>query len=120
MKIYFEDGTLRASVKAFHTIFEAQDINIIIDAADGYSENVKCLDHALSIGKRSVYTNSLIALDNKYAWNDELKVPEIYIRAGINCKFTRIDKLTDRELRMGHNIMQMYMNGAFDNSKEVE
>ena len=28
--------------------------------------------------------------------------------------FTRIDKLTDKEIREGHNIERMYINGAFD------
>ena len=108
MKIYFEDGAL----------FRPHSIDFryryIVEAGYGYTDNVDWLEDIRRIDYYStVYTNSIIALDNKFAWNDELKVPEIYlVKDG---EFVRIDKLTDKELRKEHNIMKMYMAGVFNN-----
>lgn len=108
MKIYFEDGELRA------VLDEIQEIFIPLDATNGYSfcENV-LWKLKQNNSDAVVYTNMITALSNRYAWNEELKAPEIYIRNkdGI---FTRIDELTAKELREGHNIMRMYIAGAFE------
>ena len=109
MKIYFEDGKLlkqsRLPIK----------YDVKIDAADGVTANDNCL-YNLNIHKPNaiIYTNSIMAFSNEYAWNEELKVPEIYIRAGEHMVFTRIDKLTTRELRQGHNLAKMYVAGEFE------
>ena len=110
MKIYFEDGKLEEekllSFKPDYTI----------DAGFGFSANVKFLD-VLSQDNTDyiIYTNSILAFDNRYAWNEELQAPEIYIRAGNDKLFTRIDELTERELREGHNLAKMYITGEFEN-----
>lgn len=113
MKIYFEDGKLR-DLSQLPT-----DIDFIIDATDGVSANFNFLDAFNTQVKESItiYTNSIFAFSNQYAWNKELKVPEIYIRAGEHMIFTRIDELTERELREGHNLAKMYVAGEFDNIK---
>jgi hypothetical protein len=107
MKIYFEDGELVTSDYlpfAYHHV---------IDAKYGVSANMAQLDTLQECEPNTtVYTNSIFAFSNEYAWNEELKVPEIYIRAGEH--FTRIDKLTTRELREGHNLAKMYVAGEFD------
>lgn len=109
MKIYFEDGPLIP--------FEPEpDCEFRIDAANGHS----FCENRLRTAKEhypdcAIYTNSLVALDNRFVWNDELKVPELYLRDRKTCKFVRVDELTDRELREGHALMKMYINRAFDN-----
>lgn len=105
MKILFEDGELDEN---FGSIFCE---NCVIDARYGFSNNDRLLEMALFYGREEIYTNSLISLDNAYAWNEELGVPEIFLRR--NGDWVRIDKLTNRKLRRGHNILKMYFSGEF-------
>lgn len=115
MKIYFEDGRL-LSGNEFAGEFLKEKIGEFtrIDAEDGYSNCEYVLEKLRKENYDAiVYTNYVRALSNFYAWNDELKVPEIYLRAGYNNAFIRIDKLTDRKLREAHNIEKMYVNNAF-------
>ena len=109
MKIYFEDGELRSPFQLpFSDYYK-------VDASKGYSENEQKLESIRAEDyNATVYTNQIAALSNKYCWNEELKVPELYIRAGEHMIFTRIDECTDRELRYAHNLMKMYMNGVFE------
>lgn len=111
MKIYFEDGKLQDRYDLPFLYDKA------IDAGDGYSKGDNELLIALKYTSKSrpnykIYTNLITALSNEYAWNEELQVPDIYIR-NKRGEFTRVDKLTNRELRQGHNIMKMYMAGEF-------
>lgn len=109
MKIYFEDGELtEPNSRNFRYRY-------LIDAGYGFTKNNSLLNLIKEIDDKSaIYTNSLLALNNDYAWNDELGVPEIYIRNS-NGNFTRIDKLTHKALRKAHCIMKMYITGAFRN-----
>ena len=107
MKIYCEDGELtRPNSVDFK-------YDYLIDARYGYKNNAALLSCIKNLDNdASVYTNSLIALNNDYAWNKELEVPEIYlIKDG---EFVRIDMLTSKWLREAHNIMRMYISGHFD------
>lgn len=107
MKIYFEDGLL-------NIINPPADTEYVVDSVYGVTNNIDLLDGLKELNEPLIiYTNSIFAFDNKYAWNEELKVPEVYIRAGEDRVFTRIDKLTNRELREGHNLAKMYINGEF-------
>jgi hypothetical protein len=113
MKIYFEDGQLLPKdmlpFKCAHTI----------DAGEGYSYCDGALEWIRYNDPRSVvYTNTIIALHNIYAWNDDCGIFEVYMRCGKNRAFHRIDELTQRELRYAHNIMKMYMNGEFRKLQE--
>lgn len=109
MKIYFEDGELVTSK------YLPFDDYIPVNAVCGVSNNMNVLDSLNKYRPNSViYTNSILAFSNEYAWNEELKVPEIYIRTGEHMVFTRIDALTTRELRQGHNLAKMYVAGEFD------
>lgn len=111
MKIYFEDGCL------MHTSLVPVEIDFTVDARNGVTENIETLD--LFVRQRPdaiIYTNSIFAFNNMYAWNEELNVPEVYIRTN-GTEFTRIDKLTHRELRQGHNLAKMYVAGEFGSMK---
>ena len=110
MKIYFEDGELVSSN------YLPIDRYIVVNAGCGARTNINVLDSIKENNPNAVvYTNSIFAFSNKYAWNEDLKVPEIYIRTGEYMLFTRIDQLTNRELREGHNLGKMYVSGEFDN-----
>lgn len=109
MKIYFEDGMLLETNKL------PVRVDFTVDAAYGVNSNLNTLDMLQQ--KRedlTIYTNSIFAFSNRYAWNEGLKVPEIYIRAGEHMLFTRIDELTNRELREGHNLAKLYVSGEFE------
>lgn len=108
MKIYFEDGPL---VK-----FEQLPVkpDFAINAASGVSCNMAMLDYLADTSPQSViYTNEIVSLRSKYAWNPDLQIPEIYIRAGEHGVFTPITELTTRELKEGHNYAKMYIAGEF-------
>jgi hypothetical protein len=109
MKIYFEDGDL------VNSLLLSVHIDYKVDAARGVSYNIEQLD-LLNENQPGVviYTNSIFAFNNRYAWNEELKAPEIFIRAGESGKWVRIDKLTNRELRRAHNLAHMYVAGEFE------
>lgn len=110
MKIYFEDGELVSSG------YLPIDRYIVVNAGSGVHTNINVLNDIKEYNPNAVvYTNSIFAFSNDYAWNEELEVPEIYIRAGEHMLFTRIDKLTEKELRRAHNLAKMYVAGAFDN-----
>lgn len=110
MRIYFYDGVCDPNNVDFKYDF-------IVDAKFGYKNNVETLNlikqfEIISKTNPEVCTNSIVALNNEYAWNDELNVPEIYLLRGD--QFIRIDELTKRKLRNAHNMMKMYMAGEFD------
>ena len=108
MKIYFEDGELCNICQLSFTP------DFVLDASKGVSRNLSELDGIAEYHPDSIiYTNSILALDNRYAWNKELQLPEVYIRAGEHMTFTRIDNLTPRKLTEGHNLAKLYLSGEF-------
>lgn len=109
MKVYFEDGELRSTSQL------SVKPNFVIDAGKGFTESIRLLDLAYDANPDCVvYTNSIAAVNNRYAWNDQLLVPEVYIRSGEHMLFTRIDALTERELRQGHCLARLYVAGEFN------
>ena len=112
MKIYFEDGQLR---KEPDNLPNGSFISIV-DAKYGYIANRNKLDMLnIATPNCTIYTNSVIALASEYCWNESLSIPELYIRAGKEQVFTRVDLLTSRELRRAHNLMNIYMANGFGN-----
>lgn len=115
MKIYFEDCSRVHFIPLFK---ECRRTTFIVDAKDGVSNNIERLETLLQNNRDlTIHTNSLLAFSNRYAWNKNLGVPEIYIRVGKTREFVRIDKLTNRQLKWGHNLAKMYLAGEF---KEAE
>lgn len=107
MKVYFEDGILYEGAQKY------LGCKFLINAGVGYTMSEWTLEKIRKEEpEASVYTNSLIALDNRYCWNEELKVPELYLKTKTG-DFVRVDELTDREIHRAHNLMAMYRNGAF-------
>ena len=109
MKIYFEDGKLLN----FDKLPVIPDY--IVEAGHGISNNIKLLDSIYNNDQHDsvTYTNSICALSNEYAWNDSLKLPEIYLRDN-NGKFKNITLFTNRKLRQGYNLAKMYISGEFN------
>lgn len=113
MKIYFEDNWLVPWTQMPVT-------DAVLNAGAGISLNTRSFEDLLKHHPdATVYTNSFVALDNKYCWNAELGVPELYIRERPNGEFIRVDQLTNRELREGHNLLKMYCSGEFSGKKEI-
>lgn len=113
MKIFFEDGSLK--INNGISLVEEQ-APIIVEADWGITNNLRQLNslrvHEELSEKVVVYTNSVVAFDNKYAWNAELEVPEIYIRTQ-DRGFVRLDELTNRKLRESNNLLNLYLAGEF-------
>ena len=109
MKIYFEDGRL------INTKYLPEKPDYIIDATEGVTA---CLNSLCNLHMNKpdaiVYTNFILAMSNQYAWNEKLKVPEIYIRDNEHGCFTNITNFTHKELREAHNLARMYVAGAFE------
>lgn len=109
MKIYFEDGRL-VDLKRLPIVPD-----YVIEASDGVSENINFL-HNLSLNNQDciVYTNSILALDNRWGWNDQLHVPEIFLRDNEHGCFMNITAFTNRQIKQGHNLARMYISGEFN------
>ena len=115
MKILFYDGDLYwwASPRALPTRFFNYNR---LSAAWGYTNVIKTIDlYRERLGEDTVIlTNSIVALDHKYGWNEKEHHTDIYFYVKAKHDFVRCDELTEKEIRKGHNIMKMFMNGVFD------
>lgn len=111
MKILFYDGPIRfwsrpTSFTHYNTV----------DAGAGYTNNARELESYQKLwgDNTIVLTNSIIALDHRYGWNEKENHTDIYFYVESKHDFVRCDKLTDREIREGHNIMTLFRGGEFD------
>lgn len=111
MKVFFEDDMLVTSG------YLPVSPDYFIDAKIGFSNTLAQLEMIYTHNPNSiVYTNSLATLmHSKFFWNKEIEKPELYIRSGEHCVFTRIDTLTERELKESHNYLHLYVNNEFNN-----
>ena len=87
-----------------------------VSASWGYTDNIKELNaYREKFGEdAAILTNSLVALDHRYGWNKKENHTDIYFYVESKHDFVRCDELAGREIREGHNIMKMFMNGVFD------
>ena len=86
-----------------------------ISAADGPSNVTKWIDNMYKrMPKCTLFTNSIIALSNTYAWNDITNSCDIWFWKPSMNMWVNIQDTTDKEIRKPHNIMKMYLSGAFD------
>lgn len=109
MIVYFEDGKL-----AHNSLCIEGKVLIKVDAKYGYSSCRKRLRYIRDNCPfdTKVYTNSLDAFSNFWCWDNEKKMPMIYIRDKNN-KWKLISTLTTRELRIGHVLEKLFVNGEF-------
>lgn len=111
MKILFYDGNIRywSHLTSFSNYQR-------LSASWGYTDNIKTLNlYREKFGEDcAVLTNSIIALDHKYGWNEKENHTDIYFYVKSKHDFVRCDKLTEREIREGHNIMTLFRGGEFD------
>ena len=111
MKILFYDGNIRwwSRLTSFSNYNR-------LNAAWGYTDNIKELNaYREKFGEdTAILTNSLVALDHRYGWNEKENHTDIYFYVESKHDFVRCDELTEREIREGHDIMKMFMNGDFD------
>ena len=126
MKILFYDGSMpghnntNENYPEFQKAFYAADIAGFfqsgyrcISAADGPTMVMNWMDDYYDVRPNgAVITNSIIALNNTYAWNEETNSCDIWFWK--NGEWVNIQDTTQREIRQGHNIMHMYLNDAFD------
>lgn len=129
MKILFYDGSMpghnntaicNENYPEFQKAFDAADIAGFfqsgyrcISAADGPTMVMNWTDSYYDVRPNgAVITNSIIALNNAYAWNEETNSCDIWFWK--NGEWVNIQDTTEREIRQAHNIMHMYLNGAFD------
>lgn len=108
MIVYFEDGSL-----IYENLIEDTEL-IWIHAECGYSHCRKMLRHINEHFpfNTKVYTNSLDAFSNFWCWDNEKKMPMVYIRDK-NGEWKLISELTNRQLCEGHNLEKLYVNGEF-------
>lgn len=112
MKIFFEAG--QTTLDSACSIHKQCHVTLVeVDAGDGYYAVRGNLDGTLACWKDgqnvAVYTNSVLALDNRYCWNEKEGICELYLKHG--GEWTRVDKITKRELRQGHNLFNLFVSG---------
>ena len=111
MIIYFEDGSLTDG-----PVYSVTGKELIkIEAGKGVNANINQL---IAIEKERdfdtrVYTNSIVALWSRWCWDEENKIPQLYIR-NANDGWENVTHFTTRELRQGHNLAKLYLSGEFD------
>lgn len=114
MIVYFEDGPVVDKNIPVDGVDNTEFI--CIDAGTGYSNCRRMLRYVkekLPFNTK-VYTNSLDAFSNFWCWDEEKKIPMIYVK-NENGKWTLISELTTKDLRISLNLEKLYVSGVFCN-----
>lgn len=83
-----------------------------LDGKEGLRYNVKYAEKIMNTFDDVIFvTNMTYFLNNAIVWNQEVKMPMVWIL--VDGKWQHINSLTDKELRHGHNLEKMYINGVF-------
>lgn len=83
-----------------------------LDGKEGLRYNVKYAEKIMNTFDDVIFvTNMTYFLDNSIVWNQEVKMPMVWIL--IDGEWKHICSLTTKELRNGHNLEKMYISGAF-------
>ena len=94
MKILFYDGNIRwwSRLTSFSNYNR-------LSASWGYTDNIKELNaYREKLGEDAIIlTNSLVALDHRYGWNEKEHHTDIYFYVKSKCDFVRCDELTEKE-----------------------
>ena len=110
MIVYFENGSITNEA-----LYSSNGEEIIkVDAGMGYNHcrrRLRYIDENYPFDT-AVYTNSLDAFSNCWCWDEDKKIPMIYVR-NENNDWVLINELTTRELRRAHNLEKLYVNGEF-------
>lgn len=109
MIVFFKDG----SITNDSLYIDGKEV-LKIDAGMGYSHCRRRLRYIQDNYPfdTEVFTNSLIALSNLWCWDYEKNMPLIYIQ-NEEGNWMFISELTNRELRIRHNLEKLYVNGEF-------
>lgn len=131
MKILFYDGYMpghnntaicNEDYPEFQKAFDAADISGFfysgyrcISAADGPTRVMDWIERYYAVKPNgAVITNSVIALNNTYAWNDKTNSCDIWFwKSSVNM-WVNIQDTTEKDIRKPHNIMKIYLSGALD------
>ena len=113
MIIYFEDGDLSKVLVDGFSNMGVYTINSHI----GVSEILKRLSEIEKKNNKSiVYTNSILALNNEYAWDSNYSFCNIYLRSPIG-EFKNISMFTREKITKESDIAKLYLEGYFSDFK---
>lgn len=102
MRVYFRDGILDRN----------QPFRYVIDAAAGVSMCEKNLAYIHRTDPdSSVYTNSSLALDGRYCWDEKRNECGLYLER--NGRWRNAKDLTDRRMRSELGYRNLYLAGEF-------
>lgn len=120
MKVFFYDGILDKDplfAEYYLKTLWQSDV-FYVDAMFGPEAARRKLDmllHREDFGQNvAVITNSIMALDTMYCWNERIDSCDLYFFIRSRGEFVNAQDLTSKGLRSSNNFIQMYLNGAFD------
>ncbi len=110
MVVFFEDGSVNNPL-----FIDGKEI-LTVDAGMGFSNCRKRLRYIKDNYPfdTEVYTNSLDAFSNFWSWDEEKKMPMIYIRDKEGKWINICDTCYGKEIRYAHNLEKLYIGGGFD------